>query len=317
MKRKIQLSEGHRMFITVMIIFAVYAIIFIIFEDYDRTYLEPFNEISDWHLLIFSLVVILLLGLLLRRYAKRMDERINKEQDEKNNQLRREMTQNISHELKTPVASILGFTDTIIANPDMEENTRQQFIVRTNSQAKRLASLLNDISMINSMDYGASNMKMEDTDVSKIVDDVVAETALAVEQKKMKLINNLPQDIVIEANPSLIHSIFRNLVDNAVNYAGEGSVIEINAHEEHDGYHFVFADNGCGVEPEHLNRIFERFYRVHKGRSRALGGTGLGLAIAKHAVMLHGGNIVANNAPAGGLTFDFDLKKSQSHNSNQ
>ena len=317
MKRKIQLSEGRRMFISVMIIFAIYAIIFIIFEDYDRTYLEPFNEISDWHLLVFSLVVILLLGLLLRRYAKRMDERIHKEQDEKNNQLRREMTQNISHELKTPVASILGFTDTIIANPDMEEDTRQQFIVRTNSQAKRLASLLNDISMINSMDYGARNMKMEDTDVSKIVDDVVAETALAVEQKKMKLLNNVPQDIVIEANPSLIHSIFRNLVDNAVNYAGDGSVIEISAHEGYDCYHFVFADNGCGVEPEHINRLFERFYRAHKGRSRALGGTGLGLSIVKHAVMLHGGNIEANNAPGGGLVFDFDLKKSQPHNSNQ
>ena len=317
MKRKLQLSEGRRMFITVMIIFAVYAIIFIIFEDYDRTYLEPFDEISDWHLLLFSLVVILLLGLLLRRYAKRMDERINKEQDEKNNQMRREMTQNISHELKTPVASILGFTDTILANPDMEESTRQQFIVRTNSQAKRLASLLQDISMINSMDYGASNMQMEDTDVSKIVDDVVAETALAVEQKKMKLLNNVPQGIVIEANPSLIHSIFRNLVDNAVNYAGDGSVIEISAHEGYDCYHFVFADNGCGVEPEHLNRLFERFYRAHKGRSRALGGTGLGLAIVKHAVMLHGGNIEANNAPGGGLVFDFDLKKSQPHNSNQ
>lgn len=317
MKRKLNLSEGRRMFISVMIIFAVYAIIFIIFEDYDRTYLEPFNEISDWHLLVFSLVVILLLGLLLRRYAKRMDERIHKEQDEKNNQLRREMTQNISHELKTPVASILGYTDTILANPDMEESTRQQFIVRTNSQAKRLASLLQDISMINSMDYGASNMQMEDTDVSKIVDDVVAETALAVEQKKMKLLNNVPQDIVIEANPSLIHSIFRNLVDNAVNYAGDGSVIEISAHEGYDCYHFVFADNGCGVEPEHINRLFERFYRAHKGRSRALGGTGLGLAIVKHAVMLHGGNIEANNAPGGGLVFDFDLKKSQPHNSNQ
>ena len=317
MKRKIQLSEGRRMFISVMIIFAIYAIIFIIFEDYDRTYLEPFNEISDWHLLVFSLVVILLLGLLLRRYAKRMDERINKEQDEKNTQLRREMTQNISHELKTPVASILGYTDTIIANPDMEESTRQQFIVRTNSQAKRLASLLQDISMINSMDYGASNMKMEDTDVSKIVDDVVAETALAVEQKKMKLLNNVSQGIVIEANPSLIHSIFRNLVDNAVNYAGDGSVVKISAREGDDCYHFVFADNGAGVEPEHINHLFERFYRVHKGRSRALGGTGLGLSIVKHAVMLHGGNIVANNAPEGGLIFDFDLKKSQKHNSNQ
>ena len=97
------------MWMSVMVVFAVYAIIFILFEDYDRAYLEPFEETSDWHLLLFSLVVMAGLALLLHRYARRMDERISREQAEKENQLRRELTQNISHELKTPVASILGY----------------------------------------------------------------------------------------------------------------------------------------------------------------------------------------------------------------
>ena len=309
MKHKFQLTEGRKMFFSVMAIFVVYAIIFIIFEDYDRTYLEPFNEISDWHLLLFSFVVILLLGILLHRYTKRMDERINKEQEEKKTQMRRELTQNIAHELKTPVASILGYTETIIENPGMSEETRQQFIARTNAQAQRLTALLQDISTLNRMDYAPEALSMERVDVAEIVEEVIEETALDVEQKHMSIRNCLPQSIIIEGNQSLIYSIFRNLVDNAVSYAGDGATIEISAVDCFDCYHFTFADNGCGIEPEHLSRIFERFYRIDKGRSRALGGTGLGLSIVKNAVMLHGGDIVANNVPGGGLIFDFDLKK--------
>lgn len=297
------------MFISVMVIFAIYAIIFILFEDYDRAYIEPFNEISDWHLLTFSLVVIVLLGLLLHRYAKRMDERITKEQEEKKTQMRRELTQNIAHELKTPVASILGYTDTIIDNPDMDEPTRQQFIARTNAQAKRLTLLLQDISTLNRMDYAANALTMERTDVSLIVAEVVAETEMAIEQKHMTLRNCMPQSVIVNGNQFLIYSIFRNLVDNAVNYAGEGTVIEISANESPDCYHFTFSDNGCGIEPEHMSRIFERFYRIDKGRSRTLGGTGLGLSIVKNAVMLHGGTIEAHNAPDGGLIFEFFLNK--------
>jgi len=297
------------MFISVMVIFAIYAIIFILFEDYDRAYIEPFNEISDWHLLTFSLVVIVLLGLLLHRYAKRMDERITKEQEEKKTQMRRELTQNIAHELKTPVASILGYTDTIIDNPDMDEPTRQQFIARTNAQAKRLTLLLQDISTLNRMDYAANALTMERTDVSLIVAEVVAETEMAIEQKHMTLRNCMPQSVIVNGNQFLIYSIFRNLVDNAVNYAGEGTVIEISANESPDCYHFTFSDNGCGIEPEHMSRIFERFYRIDKGRSRTLGGTGLGLSIVKNAVMLHGGTIEAHNAPGGGLIFEFFLNK--------
>ena len=296
------------MWMSVMVIFAVYAVIFILFEDYDRKMLAPVDEVSDWHLLLFSLVVMVGLALLLHRYARHMDERISREQAEKENRMRRELTQNISHELKTPVASILGYTDTILDNPQMDDQTRQQFIERTHAQAQRLTALLQDISMLNRMDYAADVLSMERVDVSQIVADIAEETTLAFQQKGMTLRNCLPHGIIIQGNPSLVYSIFRNLTDNALCYAGEGTTVEIAADEQSDCWHFTFQDNGTGIAPEHLPRIFERFYRIDKGRSRSLGGTGLGLAIVKNAVLLHGGTITARNIATGGLHFDFTLK---------
>lgn len=297
------------MWMSVMVIFAVYAVIFILFEDYDRKMLAPFDEVSDWHLLLFSLVVMAGLALLLHRYARRMDERISREQAEKENRMRRELTQNISHELKTPVASILGYTDTILDNPQMDDQTRQQFIERTHAQAQRLTALLQDISTLNRMDYAADVLSMERVDVSQIVADIAEETTLAFQQKGMTLRNCLPHGIIIQGNPSLVYSIFRNLTDNALCYAGGGTTVEIAADEQPDCWHFTFQDNGTGIAPEHLPRIFERFYRIDKGRSRSLGGTGLGLAIVKNAVQLHGGTIIAHETNGGGLTFEFSINK--------
>lgn len=304
-----KLSEGRKMFVSVMVVFAVYALIFILFEDYDRKFLQPFDEVSDWHLLLFSLVVMAGLAFLLHRYARRMDERISREQAAKENQMRRELTQNIAHELKTPVASILGYTDTILDNPQMTPETQRQFIERTNAQAHRLTALLQDISTLNRMDFAAYQLTMERTDVSVIVSDIVQETALAIEKHHMRLNNCLPQHVVIKGNPSLIYSIFRNLVDNAINYAGEGTTINISAEQTDNDWTFRFSDNGVGIAPEHLPRIFERFYRIDKSRSRSIGGTGLGLAIVKNAVLLHGGNITVQPAEGRGLEFDFTLKK--------
>ncbi len=302
-------SEGRKMFISVMAVFATYAIIFILFEDYDRLYLQPFEETSDWHLLLFSLLVMVGLGVLLHRYAQRMDERINQQQASKENQLRRELTQNISHEFKTPVASIQGYTETLLDHPDMDESTRQQFIQRTHSQAQRLTSLLQDISTLNRMDYATDKIIMERVDVSHIVTEVVQETAPAIEKKHMQVFNHLPQGIVIKGNGSLIYSIFSNLMGNAINYAGEGKSISISGTDKGDRWVFAFADNGIGIEEKHMGRIFERFYRIDKGRSRSLGGTGLGLAIVKNAVVLHGGTIKAQPAQGGGLCFEFSLHK--------
>lgn len=304
-----KLSEGRKMFLSVMVIFAIYAAIFILFEDYDRNFLHPFVENSDWHLLYFSIVVMLVLGFVLHRYSRRMDQRISREQADKENQMRRELTQNIAHELKTPVASIMGYTDTILEHPDMDDTVRCQFLERTQSQARRLTSLLQDISTLNRMDYATDMIIMQPVDVSHVVEDIVQETALAAGQKHVQLLNHLPQGIVINGNSTLIYSIFRNLVDNAINYAGEGAAATITASEEAKRWRFIFADDGTGISDEHLTRIFECFYRIDKGRSRSLGGTGLGLAIVKNAVLLHGGTIKVQPNQGKGLCFDFTLNK--------
>ena len=297
------------MWLSVMAVFLAYATIFILFEDYDRKFIMPFNEVSDWHLLLFSLVVMAGLGFLLFRYAKRMDERISREQTEKENRMRRELTQNIAHELKTPVASILGYTDTILDSPDMTDEVKHQFIVRTNAQAHRLTTLLQDISTLNRMDYARDMITMERVNVSELFADIAEETALAMQHRQITLHNYLPQSIIVQGNYSLLYSIFRNLMDNAINYAGKHVTIEVSAEKSPDCWSFTFKDNGIGIPAKHQNRIFERFYRIDKGRSRDMGGTGLGLSIVKNAVLLHGGNITVGTPDTGGLAFEFTIKK--------
>jgi len=297
------------MWLSVMAIFVVYAAIFILFEDYDRKFIMPFDEVSDWHLLLFSLLVMAGLGFLLFRYARRMDERISREQAEKETRMRRELTQNIAHELKTPVASILGYTDTIIDSPDIAEEVKNQFIARTNAQARRLSTLLQDISTLNRMDYAKDMITKERVNISVLFADIVQETAIAMDAHQMKLQNYLPQDIIVHGNYSLLYSIFRNLMDNAINYAGQGTEIEVSAEQLSGFWHFTFKDNGTGIPAQHQPRIFERFYRIDKGRSREMGGTGLGLAIVKNAVLMHGGTISVSTPDTGGLAFDFTVRK--------
>ncbi|MBP3789716.1 MAG: hypothetical protein J6I52_08860 [Prevotella sp.] len=306
-----KLSEGQKMWLSVMAVYLAYATIFIVFEDYDRKFIMPFNEVSDWHLLLFSLIVMAGLGFLLFRYAKRMDERISREQAEKENRMRRELTQNIAHELKTPVASILGYTDTILESQNITEEVKHQFIIRTNAQAYRLATLLQDISTLNRMDYAKDLITKERVNIAILFADIAQETAIALEHRQMTLRNYLPQDIIVQGNYSLLYSIFRNLMDNAINYAGQGTTIEISAQQRPDFWQFTFRDNGIGIPAEHLPRIFERFYRIDKGRSRDMGGTGLGLSIVKNAVVLHGGNITVSTPETGGLIFEFSIQKKQ------
>ena len=304
-----KLTEGQKMWLSVMVIFVAYAAIFILFEDYDRKFIMPFDEVSDWHLLLFSLLVMAGLGFLLFRYSRRMDERISREQAEKETRMRRELTQNIAHELKTPVASILGYTDTIIDSPDIAEEVKNQFIARTNAQARRLSTLLQDISTLNRMDYAKDMITMERVNISVLFADIVQETAIAMDAHQMKLQNYLPQDIIVHGNYSLLYSIFRNLMDNAINYAGQGTEIEVSAEQLSGFWHFTFKDNGTGIPAQHQPRIFERFYRIDKGRSREMGGTGLGLAIVKNAVLMHGGTISVSTPDTGGLAFDFTVRK--------
>ena len=164
--------------------------------------------------------------------------------------------------------------------------------------ARRLHALLKDVSTITRMDEGASLIKKEETDLSGLVRDIVEEERLRTD---MAISLDIP-GLTIFGNRILLESIFRNLIDNAIAYSG-ASEMRIVADTEGN---FTISDNGCGIASEHLPHIFERFYRVDKGRSRAAGGTGLGLSIVRNAVAIHGGDIKAESI--GGLTYTFQLK---------
>lgn len=316
MKKK-NLTEGRKMFWSVMTIFIVFIAIFILFDDYGRHNFQPLDEPIEWHLMLVAVLMLFGLGWLLHYYAQRMDWRIRQQQDEQVAETRRQMTQNISHELKTPVASILGFTETLMTNPNISEEQQRQFIARTNFQAQRLSALLTDLSTLNRMDYASDQLRRERVDISALVADIGAEVAFRLQERQMNLRDCLPSDIIVMGHPELLYSIFRNLFENAINYAGKGTTIEISAtkfpsqssNEVTKGqfWRFSFSDNGVGVPEAHLDHIFDRFYRIDKGRSRSMGGTGLGLAIVKNAVLLHGGTISASQSSGGGLHISFSL----------
>lgn len=231
-------------------------------------------------------------------------------QEEEQARLKRQLTQNIAHELKTPVSSIQGYLETIISNPNIPQENVRVFLERSYAQSNRLTFLLRDISVLTRMDEAPELVEKEQVNLSKIVENILNEVALGLEEKHITVVNKLPSEVILTGSSSLLYSIFRNLTDNAIAYAGNDIQITINCFREDEKfYYFSFSDTGMGVPEEHLNRLFERFYRVDKGRSRKLGGTGLGLAIVKNAVLFHGGTIFAKNMPKGGLEFVFTLKK--------
>lgn len=231
-------------------------------------------------------------------------------QEEEQARLKRQLTQNIAHELKTPVSSIQGYLETIISNPNIPQENVRVFLERSYAQSNRLTFLLRDISVLTRMDEAPELVEKEQVNLSKIVENILNEVALGLEEKHITVVNKLPSEVILTGSSSLLYSIFRNLTDNAIAYAGNDIQITINCFREDEKfYYFSFSDTGVGVPEEHLNRLFERFYRVDKGRSRKLGGTGLGLAIVKNAVLIHGGTISAKNRQGGGLEFVFTLAK--------
>lgn len=229
---------------------------------------------------------------------------------ERDNELKRHLTQNISHELKTPVSSIMGYMESILENPDLDPGRQKFFVERSFMQAKRLTALLQDISTLNKIDEGKRLFQKEPCDLAQVINDVLFDVHLQIEQKKCVILRNFNASLPLQGNRSLLYSIFRNLTDNALTYGGEHIVIDISCYREDEQfYYFSFSDNGVGIAEEHLGKVFERFYRVDKGRSRKIGGTGLGLAIVKNAVLLHKGTISAKSVSTGGLSFIFSLRK--------
>ena len=268
---------------------------------------------ADWTFLgvmvSISLVISILAYFITRRIGASI-ERINEmEAEQEKTRLKRQLTNNINHELKTPVASIGVCLETLLSGINLSEEKRQELIERCYANNERLRRLLSDVSLITRTEDGNALIEREPVDITALIADIASELAIMPEGERLTLHTDITEPIIVEGNLSLIASIFRNLTENAIAYS-EGKNIYVSLLESTPAEYCIrFEDDGRGVEEKQLSRLFERFYRVDKGRSRQKGGTGLGLSIVKHAVQFHGGTITATNRPGGGLRFDFSLRK--------
>ncbi|MBE6232519.1 MAG: sensor histidine kinase [Bacteroidales bacterium] len=269
-----------------------------------------------WVLIVISIFVSLAgyfsslrLGKTIERLNQyREQENALKEEKEKS-RIKRQLTNNINHELKTPVASIQVCLETLLSGISLTEEKRQELIERCYTHNERLRHLLDDVSLITRLEDGSNSIERELVVINELLDEIKEEFTCIPEEDRMHLVIDFNEKVVINGNLSLLGSIFRNLTINSMSYS-EGRTIHIALVENNLKYcRIIFEDDGVGVDEKNLTRLFERFYRVDKGRSRSNGGTGLGLAIVKHAVMFHGGSITASNRQDGGLRFEFTLQK--------
>lgn len=228
---------------------------------------------------------------------------------EKTRLLKQEMTNNIAHELRTPVSSLRAYLETICDN-ELPADKQKKFVERAFMQSVRLSELIEDVSLLSKIEEASSQFPMEKIDLHELVNNVRIDLTDKLQENNTLFVSSLRENLSIKANYSLIYSIFRNLMDNSIKYAGRDIEIHIdNYMEDNDYLYFSYYDTGKGVDEQHLQRIFERFYRVDKGRTRDTGGSGLGLSIVKNAIHLHKGEIQARNREGKGLEFLFSLNK--------
>lgn len=235
-----------------------------------------------------------------REHARAMHQQLEKER------IKKQLTNNINHELKTPVASIQVCLETLLAHPDLSEEKRTEFINRSLTNTHRLNALLADVSLITRMDDGGKAIAKAPFNLATIIAEAIAEQLPAATAKGIAITSSLPSEIPLNGSASLMLSAFHNLITNAITYSG-GTTLDISGKIIDNKIYITVTDNGCGVSAEHLPHIFERFYRVDKGRSRAAGGTGLGLAIVKNAIIFHNGSISAYCKAPSGLTHSITL----------
>lgn len=221
----------------------------------------------------------------------------------------RQITNNINHEIKTPVGIIRGYLETILDNPDLDEKSRNHFLSRMKENVERLCSLLNDVSTMTRLEEGGKKVPLEMVDMHDLVYQINNDIPASQTAPGMTFAYDLPLDCRVVGNYNLLNGMLYGLIRNAAMHSG-GTEISLKLVSQNDSFFiFSFADNGNGVGEEHLIHLFERFYRVDTGRSRKMGGTGLGLPIVKSTVLALGGTISVHNRSKGGLEFIFTLRK--------
>ncbi|MDP3921194.1 MAG: ATP-binding protein [Candidatus Omnitrophota bacterium] len=223
--------------------------------------------------------------------------------------MRREFVANVSHELKTPLTSIKGFIETLQTGSAVDAGSSRRFLGIMEEDANRLGRLIDDILDLSKIESGALPLKREALDIGSVVTEALSMLEHRLQLKKIKVENRIPEAPLppVAADRDKLMQILDNLLDNALKFNREGGRIVLDASVHANYLQLAISDTGPGIPAEMIPRLFERFFRVDKGRSREMGGTGLGLAIVKNLVQLHGGTVACESKPGQGSTFTFTL----------
>lgn len=224
-------------------------------------------------------------------------------------QMRKDFVANVSHELKTPITSIKGFTETLLDGALEDKEALTMFLNIILKESERMESLVMDLLELSKIEQKGISLNVTQLSIDEVIEDMIPSLQNRFEDKQIDLSLQLEQDLWINGDADRLKQVFFNLMTNAILYTQEGGHIEIRAFEKSDRVIVEVEDNGIGMEPDELPRIFERFYRVDKARSRNSGGTGLGLAIVKHIIEAHDGEIFVKSKANEGTTFTVSLKK--------
>ena len=272
------------------------------FEITQKRFLHP-----DWILLITIGLLFLAAVLVIILLSRRIDAEAERTTDEKLQSQKKRITGNLAHEIRTPVTSIRGYLETLINNPDLPANKKELFTERAYLQTLRLSDLIRDIALITKIEESPELLTQEYIGVRRLTEEVFDEFASEIKEQGVIIENNVPEELSIKGNQSLIYAIFRNLVENSLRYAGPGIIIHIESSTTNGVANFKYSDNGKGVNEQHIDRIFERFYRIPEEDGHHAEGSGLGLSIVRNAIAFHGGTVNASAVIPHGLCFRFTL----------
>lgn len=235
-------------------------------------------------------------------------ENLKKKQLEK---FRKEFLGNVFHELKTPIFNIQGYLETLVDGGIHDKEINTKFLKKARKNVNRMAEIVDDLQMISNLEEGSFAMAEVKFDITKLVAEILEQHDIRAGKRdiNLEIKDGCDKSFIVVADYEMIQQVLNNLITNSIKYGKEGGKTQIGIYDMNENVLIEVSDNGLGIETKHLPRIFERFYRADKTRSRDLGGSGMGLSIVKHIIEAHGQQVNVRSAPGIGSTFGFTLKK--------
>lgn len=238
---------------------------------------------------------------------------IEQKKKKRDEQFRKEFLGNVFHELKTPIFNIQGYLETLIEGGIGDKKINFKFLNKANKNVNRMAEIVDDLQMIANLEDGSFSVTVEKFDIMLLASEVIEQAEMRARKKKIRLAfkDGCDKSFFVVADRELIQQVLNNLITNSIKYGKEGGLNQVGLYDMNEKVLIEISDNGIGIDPKVLPRIFERFYRVDKNRSRELGGSGLGLSIVKHIIEAHSQTVNVRSTQGTGSTFGFTLQKAK------